>query len=237
MTPAGRVVVGAARWHERDDRLPEYIACMTPSPDRIRRSGLGGGAAALAIATLLGGLGVLSASASASSSLPLSPTTFGATAAHGLQVEPASIIYTGDGTGLLGGASVGAKSSRIEWTQWTANVAVGSGFDQLNNCKPYCAAGTFTGYAVKIEMWRPRMLGGSLVFTRMTIVFLKHTPPNTPTHYTFTDTLTSGPDAYYGWGPPSAALYCTYHGKKPYPDWKPEPGCQNIHELPPEGLA
>jgi hypothetical protein len=181
---------------------------------------------------------MLAASVAASASLPLSPVFLDATLAHeGLQVEPARITYTGDGTGFLGGADVGDESSSIEWTQWTTGAALGTGFDQLDNCDPDCADGTYTGYRVRIDMWRPRVLAGTLVFTRMTIFFLRHTPRGAPHHYTFTDTHTAGRYGSFGWGPPGADTYCTYHGKKPYPGWKPFPGCQNIHSLPPEGTT
>lgn len=213
---------------------------MTASPNESRRRMLGARAAtaALALVMLLACLGALPAPAPASTSLPLSPTVLDATRAYeGLQVEPAAITYTGDGTGFLGGADAREKGSGIEWTQWTASAALGTGFDQLDDCNPDCADGTYTGYRVRIEMWRPRVLAKTLVFTRMTIFFLRHTPHNAPRHYTFTDTHTAGRYGGYGWGPPGAGLYCTYHGKKPYPGWKPEPGCQNIHSLPPEGTA
>jgi hypothetical protein len=213
---------------------------MTASPERNPRCVLRARAATgpVVLVALLGCFGVLAASAAASTSLPLSPVFLDATRAHeGLQVEPATITYTGDGTGFLGGADVRDKSSGIEWTQWTARAALGTGFDQLNNCDPDCAGGTYTGYQVRIEMWRPRVLARTLVFTRMTIFFLRHTPRHAPHHYTFTDTHTAGRYGGYGWGPPGAGVYCTYRGKKPYPGWKPEPGCQNIHSLPPEGTA
>lgn len=195
-------------------------------------------AGAIVLIMLLGYFGVHPAKAPASTSLPLSPVFLDATrASEGLQVEPATITYTGDGTGFLGGADVRDKSSGIEWTQWTARTALGTGFDQLDNCEPDCADGTYTGYRVRIEMWRPLALANTLVFTRMTIFFLRHTPPNAPHHYTFTDTRTTGRYGGYSWGPPGASLYCTFRGKKPYPGWKPEPGCRNIHSLPPKGIA
>lgn len=192
----------------------------------------------IALIGLFGYLGALPAPAPASAALPLSPVFLNATSAHeGLQVKPARITYTGDGTGLLAGADVGDEGSGIEWTQWTAHVALGTGFDQLNNCDPDCASGTYTGYRVKIEMWRPQVLAKTLVFTRMTIFFLRHTPRHSSRHYTFTDTHRAGRDGGYSWWPPSAAAYCTYSGMKPYPGWKPEPGCENIHSLPPKGTA
>ncbi|MHB1537533.1 MAG: hypothetical protein ACYCST_21335 [Acidimicrobiales bacterium] len=189
------------------------------------------------MAALLGCLATVATTASASARLPLSPTFLDATRAYeGLQIEPASITYTGDGTGFLGGADARSKSAGIEWTKWTPSRALGFGFDQLDNCIPDCAEGTFTGYRIKIEQWRPRVLAGTLVFTRMTIFFLRHTPRHAPHHYTFTDTHTSGRYGGYGWGPPGGGFYCR-PGKRPYAGWKPQPGCQNIHSLPPKVVS
>jgi hypothetical protein len=182
--------------------------------------------ASLALLVLL--VAFVAADASGSRILPASPTFLRATPARGgLQIDPPSITYTGDGTGFLGGPNVRDRSSGIGWTRWTAEVALGSGFNQLNNCTPSCAGGTFRGYPVKIELWRPRTLSGALVFTRMTIFYKKSHPPGEQSHYTFTDTYTRGTDGGYGWGPPSDQSYCTNTYGQP-----PEASCKNIHTLP-----
>ncbi len=189
------------------------------------------------LCTLLGSLslgfagaaiGIVGSNASASGSLPVSPTFLRATTAYdGLQIKPATITYTGDGTGLLGGSNVRDQKSGIDWTKWTSDLALGSGFNQLNNCTPSCGGGTFHGYPVKIEMWRPRTLGGTLVFTRMTIFYKRRRPPRAQSHYTFTDTYISGTGGGYSWGPPSEEGYCTHTYGQP-----PEATCKNIHTLP-----
>lgn len=118
----------------------------------------------------VGVMAVSAAAASGSRTLPVSPIYLGATAAsHALKVRPATIVYTGDGTGLLAGAHVSRHSSPIRWRKWTTRVALGSGYNQLNDCRPDCADGTFHGFPVRIELWRPRTLGGRRVFTRLTI--------------------------------------------------------------------
>ncbi|HWX43894.1 MAG TPA: hypothetical protein VNY52_01060 [Solirubrobacteraceae bacterium] len=141
-----------------------------------------------------------------------------------LQVRPATITYTGDGTGFLGGANVRNRRAGIDWTKWTSATALGTGFNQLDNCNPDCARGMFHGYAVKIELWRPRTLAGTLVFTRMTIFYTRSRPRAEPPHYTFTDTYEHGG---FGWGPPSEQSYCTH----PY-GLPAAAGCKNIHSLP-----
>jgi hypothetical protein len=163
--------------------------------------------------------------AQASKTLPVSPTFLRATGVdEGLQVKPFTIVYTGDGTGLLSGRNVRDRTSGISWTKWTASEALGSAYDQLNNCTPDCGDGKFTGYRVSIELWRPQRLHGTLVFTRMTIFYVRSRPPHHPKHYTFTDTFVGGG---YSWGPPGEEGYCVKTFGQP-----PEPSCKNIHALP-----
>src|SRR6202035_4610583 len=114
--------------------------------------------------------------------------------------------------------------SGIHWSKWTSRVALGTGFDQLNDCIPFCARGTFQGYAVKIALWRPRTLAGTLVFPRLTIFYKHGRPKGEPHHYTFMDSYTG---SGYSWGPPDEQGYCVHtHGLKP------AAGCKNVHSLP-----
>ena len=68
----------------------------------------------------------------------------------------------------------------------------------------------FHGYPVKIELWRPRVLHNALVFTRLTMFYVKSRPPGSPPR----DTLTNAYETLYrpggfGWdGPPSADSTC-----------------------------
>jgi hypothetical protein len=170
------------------------------------------------------GIGVAVAAASAASAVPRAPDFLGASVAHGgLEVKPATIVYTGDGTGFLGGASA-RRGSHIRWTEWTAQVALGTGFNRVHNCIPICALGASHSYGVRIELWRPRTLHGALVFTRMTIFYTGSHPRSDPQHYTFTD-MYFGRSGGFGFGPPSAS-YCTQPGLGPVA------GCENIHSLP-----
>ncbi|MER5515601.1 hypothetical protein [Streptomyces sp. NPDC002763] len=56
------------------------------------------------------------------------------------------MLACGDGNSLLTG---------MRWTQWNDNTAVGHGVNVVNDCKPYCAAGTFHKYAVTVRLDRP----------------------------------------------------------------------------------
>jgi hypothetical protein len=181
--------------------------------------------AVLALATAAAAIAAIAADASAAGTLPLSPAYITATAAnHGLQVRPAIIGYTGDGTGFLGGAHPRSVHSGMHWTRWTTRLALGTGFNQLDNCNPSCAAGAFHGYRVKIEMWRPRTMHGARVFTRLTIWYVNSRPPGEPRHYTFTDIYAGGG---FSWSPPAAQGYCVNRHGAP-----PAQGCANIHSLP-----
>jgi hypothetical protein len=98
-------------------------------------------------------------------------------------VRPKQIVYTGDGSGFLAGPGKTGrrpKPSNLKWTSWTGNAALGSGDDWINNCEPFCAAGSFSEHAVNIKLYRPRKMLGLLVFTRMTLHYTHG--PNPFTH-------------------------------------------------------
>jgi hypothetical protein len=84
-----------------------------------------------------------------------------------LLVRPAQIIYTGDGSGVLGGfdGGKGRGFGHLTWTRWTTGSAFGHGADWIDDCRPDCADGTFTAHKATLNAFRPR--GGR--FTRLTI--------------------------------------------------------------------
>ncbi len=84
-----------------------------------------------------------------------------------LLVRPAQIIYTGDGSGVLGGFDGGRGKGfgHLTWTRWTTGSAYGHGADWIDDCRPDCADGTFTAHKATVNAFRPR--GGR--FTRLTI--------------------------------------------------------------------
>jgi hypothetical protein len=99
------------------------------------------------------------------------PTLLGSNAGPktGFFVRPAEIVYTGDGTGILGGFDRKAHGpfGRLTWSSWSATRALGSGAVWLDDCNPSCAAGRFSPYAVKVQAFRP--VGGH--FTRLTFTY------------------------------------------------------------------
>ncbi|MFB8180745.1 hypothetical protein ACFC8N_32835 [Streptomyces sp. NPDC055966] len=53
------------------------------------------------------------------------------------------ILACGDGNSRLTG---------LHWTQWGPDGAKAVGVNMVNDCKPYCAAGTFRAYPVVIRL-------------------------------------------------------------------------------------
>lgn len=95
------------------------------------------------------------------------------------QVRPGTIIYTGDGSGLLAGRGTRSRHpqfGRLHWTSWKTSEGRAFGADWVNNCLPFCAAGTFTPYPVNIRVYRPRTLEGHRIFTRMQVTYTGKLP-------------------------------------------------------------
>jgi hypothetical protein len=91
-----------------------------------------------------------------------------------LQAKPFQIIWTGDATGVLAGrgsASKRPKFGRLHWSKWTATEGKGFGANWLNDCIPFCAAGKFTPFNANLTAYRPRVISGFKVFTRLKVVY------------------------------------------------------------------
>jgi hypothetical protein len=73
------------------------------------------------------------------------------------QVRPASILYTGDSSGILGGfdGTGIAHPGHLAWKTWTPRQATGSGANWIDNCKNGCHNGNFIAHAVTVEAFRP----------------------------------------------------------------------------------
>jgi hypothetical protein len=94
---------------------------------------------------------------------------------HGSQfvVRPAQIVYTGDGSGVLGGFSGHGplpRFGRMTWSSWTSIQALGSGAVWLDDCMPNCAQGKFHPYTVTVHASDAR--AGH--FTRLTLRYNFH---------------------------------------------------------------
>ncbi|MEA2473513.1 MAG: hypothetical protein QOE06_1428 [Thermoleophilaceae bacterium] len=119
-------------------------------------------------------LGALAFPAASSASLPKVLTQ---DEAHPFVVRPASISYTGDGTGVIGGfdGTYADDPGHLTWGKYTKNQGRATGALWLDDCDPSCAEGTFTAVPVSVHVFRP----SHGRFTRLT---LKYTYQND--HYT-----------------------------------------------------
>jgi hypothetical protein len=64
------------------------------------------------------------------------------------QVRPADF--------LLACADGNSRLSSLHWSRWGPDAAVARGFNVVNDCKPYCAAGTFHSYPVVVRLDHPQ---------------------------------------------------------------------------------
>ena len=96
-----------------------------------------------------------------------------------LQVKPFQIIWTGDATGVFAGRGTASKRprfGRLQWSKWTATEGHATGANWLNDCVPFCAAGKFTPFNVNLTAYRPRVLSGFKIFTRLKVVYTGKVP-------------------------------------------------------------
>ena len=96
-----------------------------------------------------------------------------------LKVKPSQIIWTGDATGVFAGHGTAGRHpnfGQLHWSKWTATKGQATGANWLNDCRPYCAAGKFTPFNVKLNVYRPRVLRGHNVFTRIKVVYTGTVP-------------------------------------------------------------
>ncbi|MFF2811387.1 hypothetical protein ACFVT2_30290 [Streptomyces sp. NPDC058000] len=84
------------------------------------------------------------------------------------------MLACGDGNNVL---------TSLRWSQWQSGSAVARGTDMVNDCRPYCAAGHFHGYPVKVRLdnAQPRAgHSGKRHFTRVTLTYPAGRPADTP---------------------------------------------------------
>lgn len=64
------------------------------------------------------------------------------------EVRPTDFMLAcGDGNSRL---------TSLRWTSWNDNSATATGFNVVNDCKPYCAAGKFHSYPVVVRLDTPQ---------------------------------------------------------------------------------
>ncbi|MEU3731394.1 hypothetical protein AB0E81_18500 [Streptomyces sp. NPDC033538] len=96
------------------------------------------------------------------------------------EVRPGSFLLAcGDGNSRL---------VSLHWLRWDANAAVGRGTNAINDCDPYCAAGTFHSYPVTVRLDQPRTWEkdpGERHYTRMTLTYTDGRPDGSPRVVTY----------------------------------------------------
>jgi hypothetical protein len=108
-----------------------------------------------------------------------SPTTVSVESYGGpFAVEPAQIVPAGDGALFIAGT--GPHYGRIDWSDWTFGSAYGTGVVWGDDCDPNCAAGTYHGFRVRIWLWRPALVNGREIFTRLRYAYRYNVPRNAP---------------------------------------------------------
>ncbi len=66
-------------------------------------------------------------------------------------VRPHFVQLSADGALYLGGSRKSGKIGPISWRRWSSSAARGNGYLWVDNCKPDCASGKFTGHKVGIS--------------------------------------------------------------------------------------
>lgn len=123
--------------------------------------------------TLTAGALLTAAMTTASASPPTTATT--ATPTQPVLVDcffhrnirpDAFILACGDGNSRLTG---------LHWTEWGPDGAQAHGVNWVNDCKPYCAAGTFHSYPVVIRLSGEKPWQRHPYFARFTNISLTYT--------------------------------------------------------------
>ncbi|MFI9808447.1 hypothetical protein ACIHEJ_29460 [Streptomyces sp. NPDC052301] len=95
-------------------------------------------------------------------------------------IRPADFILAcGDGNSLLSG---------LHWKQWGSQAATAVGVNWVNDCKPYCAAGTFRRYPVIVHLDLPQTWTKDPAvqhFTRMSLTYTAARPEGFNTVMTY----------------------------------------------------
>ena len=128
---------------------------------------------------VLAALNLLSVPAAASASRTPLVAKSEASNGDGLARRPALIVYSGDGAAFLGGLGASARNpARLHWMTWAPHQARAWGGEWHDNCTPDCADGTYFTYRANVHLYRPRIVGGYWVFTRMTVTYTGRRPPS-----------------------------------------------------------
>jgi hypothetical protein len=71
-------------------------------------------------------------------------------------------------------ADSGQVFTKIKWSQWGQDSAVGTAVARTNTCEPTCAAGKVLSTPVEIRLGKPAKVANKSAFSSVTVVYLKH---------------------------------------------------------------
>ena len=60
-----------------------------------------------------------------------------------MKARPSQIIDSGDGSGYV---------KNLVWSNWGAQEATATGVEEIDDCNPNCAQGSFAGYAATVTV-------------------------------------------------------------------------------------
>ncbi|MFE6666593.1 hypothetical protein ACFVFH_23915 [Streptomyces sp. NPDC057697] len=143
---------------------------------KLRTAFMLGAAAAFAAVSPLSASAAGSAPASVTASAQSSPS------AHAVAVDCSSQPQVRPGDFLLACGDGNNRLVDIHWSHWGPASAVGTALDAVNDCQPYCAAGTFHSYPVVVRLDHPETWQAhpeQQRFTQLHLVYTDGSPAHT----------------------------------------------------------
>ncbi|WP_432135373.1 MULTISPECIES: hypothetical protein [unclassified Streptomyces] len=105
---------------------------------------------------LAASLGAATASPKAPAARATAPSVAASAAGRTVLVDCLGHPRVRPGEFVLACGDGNSRLASLRWKRWDADVAVATGVNWLNDCDPYCAAGTFHAYPVTVRLDRPQ---------------------------------------------------------------------------------
>lgn len=105
--------------------------------------------------------------------------------------EPQVLDCLGEGTMVrpptlsLDCQDTNATLSKLQWAEWDARGAKGTGEFSVNNCKPNCAEGTLESYQVEVEAPEVKTSEAGSVYTSIVVHFVDGRPLGSTSQETY----------------------------------------------------
>lgn len=132
------------------------------------------GVVAVGVGAWMSGAGTRRAAAGSESSDPASPSSRAALPAQ--DIEPPRVVGRCGGPGEIRPVTLSSMHcdsnadvaiEKIDWTDWTGTMAMGSGTIRINSCEPTCSAGNYLPRKVFVKLSEVNRFTN--VYTRLTI--------------------------------------------------------------------